>query len=543
MVYPKLRSRFWRAFAGVSLGGLVIALLMFFIVERIANRPSPVHSVLTPAEIHGEDEALSRSGLVVPGGSLLLEHPFSPPWTAHSLLVPSNWFRAPVVKTMFGSRRVRADRLLADLDVLEPVMERAYGGRDTAAARGWNWDGWFANWRRELKADGHAEIPWNQAFAPVDALLAFQRDNHTQIPLMRHSTVDGSQSAVLESDTASLCTRIRADDQIHPIAAIDAAQDVRSAKLWATSMISLTPVSYIAMPGSYGTPEAVLCGGNWIPLLPIRNRGMGRARVLLRGIQAQFRPNLPRLQRLGNGVVYVRLPTFDEANYRNLHREEWPRREPGDRVLIVDLRDNGGGSAGYGLAALKDWIPETRMTRFQDFGTTLDASCLYLPLKWNAEVDMNPSLSPDVRRDLQHLLNRMAQPYPPGCPRAVLTAPARWTYPEHHFAPQPGDLRIVALVNSGCASDCELFAMQLASLRETIVAGDNTFGVGQFIQPGYSVLPNTGLPFRIALGYSNFYGDNRSYDGYGLDVDIVLPDVNTLQARELSEFAQIVAKL
>jgi hypothetical protein len=65
-------------------------------------------------------------------------------------------------------------------------------------------------------------------------------------------------------------------------------------------------------------------------------------------------------------------------------------------------------------------------------------------------------------------------------------------------------------------------------------------GVGQFIQPGYSVLPHTGLKYRIALGRSDFYGDNRSYDGYGLDV---LPQVDTLQPEELRELAGIVVKL
>ena len=30
------------------------------------------------------------------------------------------------------------------------------------------------------------------------------------------------------------------------------------------------------------------------------------------------------------------------------------------------------------------------------------------------------------------------------------------------------------------------------------------------------------MKFRIALGMSDMYGDNRSLDGYGLDVDMLL---------------------
>jgi C-terminal processing protease CtpA/Prc len=83
--------------------------------------------------------------------------------------------------------------------------------------------------------------------------------------------------------------------------------------------------------------------------------------------------------------------------------------------------------------------------------------------------------------------------------------------------------RILALVDNGCGSDCEAIVVLLAALPETIVVGVNTAGVGQFIQPGLALLPHTGLAFRMALGTSDTYGDGRSFDGYGLDVDVVLP--------------------
>ena len=70
--------------------------------------------------------------------------------------------------------------------------------------------------------------------------------------------------------------------------------------------------------------------------------------------------------------------------------------------------------------------------------------------------------------------------------------------------------------------------------------GSNTFGMTQFIQPGYSVLPHSGLEYSIALGTSNIYGDNRSVDGYGLDVDVVLPEVDALNPEQLLELARVV---
>ena len=83
----------------------------------------------------------------------------------------------------------------------------------------------------------------------------------------------------------------------------------------------------------------------------------------------------------------------------------------------------------------------------------------------------------------------------------------------------------------------------LASRSATLIVGSNTFGVAQFIQPGYSTLPSTGLDYRIALGTSNIYGDNRSFDGYGLDVDVVVPEVDSLRSDQLLKLAQIVMKL
>jgi hypothetical protein len=111
-------------------------------------------------------------------------------------------------------------------------MQRAYGGWDSAEARGWNWNQWFAKWRKQLAAKGDMEIPFNEAFAAMDSLIAFQRDNHTQIPLNRRSTIAGSQTAVLARAPSAACAEIRAIGKLFPIAVDDAGQQVRTAKLW-----------------------------------------------------------------------------------------------------------------------------------------------------------------------------------------------------------------------------------------------------------------------------------------------------------------------
>lgn len=140
---PRLGRLLLYVLAGI-LGVLVLFLIcVFLVLEWAAHRPSPVHANLTQEEIDMEEACLKQVGLVLRHGSFLKEHPFAPPWTAHSLPTPAEWVTGGPglpVGHLLGSHRVRADLLRPDLDVLEPVMERAYGGWDSAASRGWNWN-------------------------------------------------------------------------------------------------------------------------------------------------------------------------------------------------------------------------------------------------------------------------------------------------------------------------------------------------------------------------------------------------------------------
>lgn len=321
------------------------------------------------------------------------------------------------------------------------------------------------------------------------------------------------------------------------IASNDAGQHVRTAKLWKSGAKSFTDAHYISMPSSYGTPQAVRCGEDWIPLQSFGDRPSTASLTLDELWEETLGRDQARVERLGIGVVYIRLPTFEERNYRTVSSGGRPQHQPGDRVLVVDMRNNGGGDADDGLDVLKGLVDENRMVHFDQIDSRIISSCLYAPLKWNY---LSPD-SPSEKKRSQELLDSMARPYPPGCPQTVDTNPSRWTYLQHRFEPKPGDMRIIALVNSRCGSDCELLTEILESLRETIVVGANTYGVCQLIQPGYSVLPHTGLRYRIALGRSDPYGDNRSVDGYHLDVDVVLPQVDSLKPQQIRELAQLVA--
>jgi hypothetical protein len=78
----------------------------------------------------------------------------------------------------------------------------------------------------------------------------------------------------------------------------------------------------------------------------------------------------------------------------------------------------------------------------------------------------------------------------------------------------------------------------LAQLPNTVIAGTSTYGVMGFTQPGYFVLPNSRVPFRLALSRTDAYGDGRSVDGYGITVDVLLPTVQSRSRASLLALAR-----
>src|SRR5262249_9378477 len=145
---------------------------------------------------------------------------------------------------------------------------------------------------------------------------------------------------------------------------------------------------------------------------------------------------------------------------------------------------------------------------------------------------------------LKYSLRRSLAPPPPGCPVKVEKETADRAYAQHAppgGAPAKGPIFLV-LTDNRCASDCEYMVGALAELTGTVVAGANSVGVAQFVQPGYFMLPHTRVPFRVALGRSDTYGDGRSFDGYGLDVDIVLASHEAYSAAGVTALAKSLSR-
>jgi hypothetical protein len=468
---------------------------------------------LTQAEREGEVQWLESLGLKAPAAVWPLEDPYATPFTRRSLVVPTAWYRQKPLTTL------RADLFREDIKLLRRIMETAYGGWEPARKRGWNWDAFFANWDADLAARGDAELPIADAFAGWRKYMEFQLDNHSG-PLAGNMAAVGhalSWSTVLAQEPAETCTELRnSKGAIYPIDAGDPAQRPKKRE-----GVDGEPVTYIVANTLKGAITAVHCGSGWIPAEPAWMSEEAHGAHIL--ALAQTDKDVPSFRSISSRIGYLRLPTFSKANGELLRvLEPSLRARPHqEELLVVDLRNNGGGDMR--ITAVGNWV----RLRDADGVRRVGSSCLYPALRWGysqiSSGGLKPPISDALRQRLQSSLNDLVKADDPACPAKFTETPARWTYHQHTYPSKPeGKTRLLVLTDNFCASDCEAAVIRLAAVPGTIVAGVNTAGVAQFIQPGYFVMPQTRLPFRVALGTEDQYGDGRSFDGYGFDVDVAL---------------------
>jgi hypothetical protein len=486
---------------------------------------------VSPAEQQEEARWLESLGVKPPAG-WPLEDPFAEPFTRRSLVVPTAWYRE-----FFRNRpqTLPADRFREDLKLLHRIMATAYGGWDSAQRLGWKWDAFFRDWDTALAARGSEAIPVADAFAPWRKFMEVQLDNHSG-PLLNDEAIVGhasSWSAILAREPASPCTEFRnAKGAVYAIAAADPAQQPKKRR-----DIAGKPVSYLVTTTAKGPVSAVHCGDAWIAAEAAWKPTAGEREANIRAL-AQTETDVPAFRSLSPRTGYLRFPTFSKANVELIMKleESLKGRKHEEALIIADLRGNGGGDNR--IQALRNWAAFPQVV----FKRRTGASCLYPPLRWGysqvSSLGLKPPISEELSRGLQNGLNAMLH-NDPACPARFVESKATWSYAQHRYpSVPPGKTRLLALVDDHCGSDCEYAAMLIATVPGSVIAGVNTYGVGQFIQPGYFVLPETRLAFRVALGTSDSYGDGRSFDGYGLDVDIVLGTRNDQSPQSIVALAE-----
>jgi hypothetical protein len=512
------------------------SMFLALLLTGIADAKEPPEINVTPAEIAAESAWLESFGV---GGATLIPHPFSPPFSNRSFIVPLARLRAARTDLV----EVNADALRRDLLVLGSIMERAYGGWDSAEKRGWNWPQWFHKWDRLLSRHGKNPMLVQDAFAPFGELIAFQLDNHSGPVLNKVRFGSGSRTSIFDQVPAGACTDMTmAGGKMFPVDSQDPGQQPRKAPL----RDALTTAWYVAYPEQRGEAALLRCGGKWMPVKPAWRPDESQRFKNIQNL-AGIPDDAPSFRVMSPTVSYLRLPTFSKENAERLRKllPALPDSAGKEQLLIVDLRGNDGGDAP--IEELSRWIGAETIRNVVPFTQHLAQSCVSRALRWGetqtAMLSMRPPISDALRQQLQAEVNGLAQPSPPGCPGNFIEERSEWNYtqrasPEQPFPQHP---RFLVLVDEACASDCEFLTYAFAATSRAVIAGVNTFGVMQFLQPGEFLLPHSGIRFRLALGRSDPYGDDRSVDGYGLDVDLLLPSAEDQSPAAILELAQRLA--
>jgi hypothetical protein len=469
---------------------------------------------VTPAEQAEEARWLQALGVKLPAPAWPLADPFALPFTRRSLVPPTAWYRDRPPQTL------RADLFREDVKLLRKIMETAYGGWDSAKRRGWNWDAYFRDWDASLAALGTQELTLPDAFAPWRKLMEFQLDNHSG-PVIAYLADSGhaiSRVSTLDRQPAAACTEFRnSQGATIPITAGDPAQQPKRRE-----DIDGRPISYVVTTSAKGPITSIHCGAEWLAAHPAWMPSRDEASANIRAL-AKTDKDVPVFRSINGAIGYIRFPSFapDAVDLTYKLEQTLKGRPHPEQLLIVDLRSNDGG--GMRIQALRQWA----VLHSSNAHRRIAASCLYPPLRFgliqSGAARLTPPASGFRVGELQRGLDALVGSDPAGCPARFVDTPATWNFTQHRYPSKPeGRTRLVGLVDDYCASDCELAVDAISAIPGSVIAGVNSVGVAQFVQPGYFILPNTRLMFRIALGTSDNYGDGRSFDGYGFDVDVLL---------------------
>lgn len=274
-------------------------------------------------------------GVTVPKDGLVLPEPFQPPYSNRSFIVPSSWFfELPNAYHADPATTVSADDFRADLPTLRLMIENVYAGYDTAVANGWDWDGWLRGWDQDLERHHGTRLTLPVALAPWLRFEEFQPDSHAGPMIPRLFDIGtASVSAQLDTEAQGICSQMRAaDGRVRQLTA-DPGQQPHAVVAWNGK--ALSPAWYISYPSAWGGTASLVCGG----------------RVITTTMTAQAKHGSPgpAYENLGDGIAYLRVPwIFNYANDKALREVLAKQSGLGhERVLILDIRGNGGGAAPW----------------------------------------------------------------------------------------------------------------------------------------------------------------------------------------------------
>lgn len=523
-----------------SKGTILVFMMIFFSTAWALSISSSLNFQLAQEDRAAEEQGLKQQGFRF-SGEPFLEYPFRSPFSSKSLLVPTNLYWDRPAEATPGD-------MLADLDVLSAVFETAYGGYEIAEKHGWNWQQFFGEWRHSLEnANKDLPLPIATLILPFSQFKSFQIDNHTKLwdPLHPVSGAAGSRTALLSEEPHQDCTAIlSAKGEEFPLNPNDLGQQPRAALL-RSQKNKIRQIFYLAYPNSIKSAAFVKCGSQNIRLVEnwhVKQNEIAKsfsdptsekAEVILSltdptsTLEPIVAYKYPTFRSISPDIGYLRVPSLSHRLEIDVLNKTLnvPVNAGQKRLFIVDIRANGGGFNSTVVRAFLnklESIPSIAESLGGLIGDDTHSSmplvrknsCLDASLLWNTTQSVSsPSDATTLEkiREMQPTLDSIMAG-PTSCPVTFSKGDFSWFYGSHKFVPQPGKPIILVLTDELCGSDCEGLLFRFAQSSNSIIAGVNSYGVLQFIQPRQFLLPATRIVVQMATGFSNTYGDDRSVE-------------------------------
>jgi carboxyl-terminal processing protease len=248
----------------------------------------------------------------------------------------------------------------------------------------------------------------------------------------------------------------------------------------------------------------------------------GGRQVTVNRLQPKWKARVkPAEIRIPTGTVYHRIASFDDPKFEN-DAIEFVKANTGARLMVFDVRGNGGGSTPSALLrALIDrpyrgWMEASAMS----FGLFATYGYLYRNL---------------IPKDADARMRGNLESFSDYFERPVFMAPGPLHQPENPIYRGP----VYVLQDRFCGSACEDFVMPLKMNGRATLFGERTFGSSG--QP-YLIRFENGMSFRVS-SKRMYLPDGSEFEGVGIKPDVEVaasPDgsKDTVLAAALDAFAK-----
>lgn len=216
-------------------------------------------------------------------------------------------------------------------------------------------------------------------------------------------------------------------------------------------------------------------------------------------------------EKLSDSTLYIKISSFGSSNAKNIDslfkaKEEMLRRMP---YLILDLRDNGGGS-DFSFGPIIPWLYTNPVKSIGVDVLSTDANIV----GWKKILE-DANIPDQTRASIRVMIQKMEA----NKDKLVNIVDDET---DSSYMPLPYPKKVVVLINGGCASTTEQFLLLALQSSKTILVGDKTQGTLDYSnmrQASFSCMPYI---LRYATTRSRRLDMDQGIDEHGIRPTIYL---------------------